>query len=53
MANYSSKHKKSSRVLRKIIAIILIIVSIFAVINLVTDNYIRDVTIKGEMPRKY
>ena len=53
MANYSSKHKKSSRVLRKIIAIILIIVSIFAVINLVTDNYVRDVIIKGEEPRKY
>ena len=53
MANYSTKHKKSSRILRTIITIILILVSIFAVANLVSDNYIRDVTIKGEMPRKY
>ena len=47
MANYSTKYKKSSRILRTIITIILILVSIFALINLVSDNYIRDVIIKG------
>lgn len=46
MSNREERNK-SSKVLKIIITVLLIIVGIFAVINLFTNNYIRDVYIKG------
>lgn len=53
MSNTDSNKKKTSKILRILIVILLTLVSMFAVINLLTDNYVRDVTIKGGQPRKY
>lgn len=43
-----SKKHKSNRILKIVITILLIIVSVFAVINLLTHDYIRDVVIKHQ-----
>ena len=43
-----SKKQKSNKILRTIITVLLILVSVFAVINLLTHDYIRDVIIKHQ-----
>ncbi|MDO4941173.1 MAG: hypothetical protein Q4E33_05735 [Erysipelotrichaceae bacterium] len=49
----SKKNYKSNRVIKIIVIVLLIIVAIFAIINLFTNNYIRDVIIKGQKPQIY
>ena len=47
------KKHKIRKIIKIIVILLIIIVCIFAVINLFTNNYIRDVIIKGQKPRKY
>ena len=47
------KEKKKIRILKTIMIILLIVVSLFALVNLLQHNYIRDVWIKHIGVQKY
>lgn len=47
------KKHRIRKIIKFIVIVLIILVVIFAIINLFSNNYIRDAIIKGQKPRKY